>query len=172
MSLKERLLARERPTATYPCRVAPVEETQDAEAALAAARKAALAVRVDDKTATRKAKKILAEAEARRDACYERITLRALPPAEFEALGDTYPDAPDDASDEVRRQHDEEYLHSVFLASVEGDLTDEEWAEFVQQHLSTGERNDLYNLAIAVNGRVRALDPATPKGSTGTRRSA
>lgn len=169
-SLKERLLNRERPTATYPCRVAPVEETQSAETALAVARKTALSVKADDKPAARKAKKMLDDAVARRDACYEPIKLRALPPADFEALGDTYPDAPDDATDEVRRQRDEEYLHAVFLASVEGDLTGPEWTEFVQQHLSTGERNDLFNLAIAVNGRVRALDPSTPKGSTGTRR--
>ncbi|MFE9642358.1 hypothetical protein ACFYOC_25380 [Nocardiopsis alba] len=170
MSLKERLLARERPTATYPCRVAPVEETQDAETALAAARKAALAVKADDKTAARKAKKLLDDATARRNACYESIRLRALPPADFEALGDTYPEADEKDSEEVRRQRDEEYLHGVFLASVEGDLTEAEWTEFVQQHLSTGERNDLYNLAIAVNGRVRALDPSVPKGLTGTRR--
>lgn len=172
MSLKERLLARERPTATYPCRVAPVEETQEAEQGLAAARKVALSVKADDKDATRKAKRLLTQAEKRRDACYEPIVLRALPPAEFEALGDTYPEADEKDSEEVRRQRDEEYLHGVFLASVEGDLTEAEWTEFVQQHLSTGERNDLYNIAIAINGRVRALDPGTPKGSTGTRRSA
>lgn len=170
MSLKERLLGRERPTATYPCRVAPVEETREAEQGLAAARKVALSVKAEDKDAARKAKRLLDKAEKRRDACYEPIVLRALPPADFEALGDTYPDAPEGAPDEVRRAHDEEYLHGVFLASVEGDLTEAEWTEFVQQNLSTGERNDLYNLAIAVNGRVRALDPGTPKGSTGTRR--
>ncbi|WP_017585480.1 hypothetical protein [Nocardiopsis ganjiahuensis] len=168
--LKDRLLSRERPVATYPCRVASVEDTRAAEQGLAAARKAAMAVKDDDKQGAAKAKKLLDAAEKKRDACYEQITLRALPPGAFEDLGDAYPEAEADDSDEVRRQRDEEYLHAVFLASVEGDLTTAEWTEFVQQNLSTGERNDLFNLAIAINGRVRALDPATPKGSTATRR--
>lgn len=163
-ALRDRLLQRERPVATYPCRVASVEETQAAEQALALARKAAMAVNADDKAAARKAKKVLEEAEARRGACYEQIRLRALPPQEFEALGDAYP-VPEDADEQTRRAADERYLHAVFLASVEGDgMTEDDWTSFVHESLSTGERNDLYNLAIAINGRVRALDPSVPKG--------
>lgn len=165
-SMKERLRNRERPVATYPCRVAPVEDTQNAEQALAAARKVALAVKADDKAAARKAKRMLDEAAARRDDCYLHIKLRAMPPKDFEDLADLFPPAPADADEDVHRGADEAYLHAVFLNTVEGDdsMTEDDWTDFVHKNLSTGERNDLYNLAIAVNGKVRALDPATPKG--------
>lgn len=165
-TLKDRLRARERPTATYPCRVATVEETQAAERALALARKAVMAVNADDKAAARKAKKVLEEAQERRDDCYVQIRLRALEPEDFEDLGDAYPQADEKASERARRQADEAYLHAVFLASVEGDdsMTEEDWTDFVRKNLGTGERNDLYNMAVAVNGRVRALDPSVPKG--------
>ncbi|WP_160051426.1 hypothetical protein [Nocardiopsis sp. FR26] len=163
-ALRDRLLSRERPVATYPCRVASVEDTEAAEQALAVARRAALAVREDDKQAAAKAKKLLDAAEKKRDACYEKIRLRALPPEDFEELGDAYPEAEEKADEKTKVASNEAYLHAVFLASVEGDLTEDEWTTFVHQNLSTGERNDLYNLAIAVNGRVRALDPSVPKG--------
>lgn len=162
--LRDRLLQRERPVTFYPVRVASVEETEGAERALALAKQAARGVREDDKAAATKAKKLVEDAQSRRDACYERVPLRALPPAEFEAIGDAHPAAGDDASADAKRAQDETYLHAVFLATVEGDLTEEEWTQFVHQNLSTGERNDLYNLAIAINGRVRALDPSVPKG--------
>ena len=164
-TLKERLRARERPMAVYPCRVATVEETQAAERALTLARQAVLAAGSDDK-AVAKAQKALEEAQERRDGCYAQIRLRALAPEDFEALGDAYPQADEKADEQTRRDADEAYLHAVFLASLEGDesMTDEDWTAFVRENLSTGERNDLYNLGIAVNGRVRALDPSVPKG--------
>jgi len=163
-SLRDRLLNRERPVARYPCRVAPVEETEAAETAFAVARKAAMAVRSDDEKAAAEANKALAAAATARDACYEPIRLRALEPDAFEALQDAYPPAADDAEAKAKQAADEAYLHAVFLATVEGDLTEQEWTTFVHKNLSTGERNDLYNLSIAVNGRVRALNPSVPKG--------
>lgn len=162
--LRDRLLQRERPVAFYKCRVAPVEETLAAEEALAAADTAVRRALASDQTAVQKAKKALAAAQKKRDACYEQLRLQALPPAEFEALADAYPDAPDDADDKTKIAANEAYLHAVFLASVQGDLTEQEWTTFVRTNLSTGERNDLYNLGIAINGRVRALDPSVPKG--------
>ena len=163
-SLRDRLLQRERPVATYVCRVAPVDQTQQAEQELAAAKKAALGVRVDDTKATERARQAAQDALERRDACYEKIRLQALPPAEFEALSDVYPLAGPDADDQTRLEADEAYLHAVFLATVQGDLTEQEWTTFVHTNLSTGERNDLYTLSTAVNGKVRALDPSVPKG--------
>ena len=163
-SLRDRLLQRERPVATYLCRVSPVEDTQAAELALQVAKKAAKGVRSDDKKAADAAKQVLEAAEERRDACYEQIRLQALSPADYEALGDAYPLADQDADDKAHLAANEAYLHAVFLATVQGDLTEQEWTTFVHTNLSTGERNDLYTLANAVNGRVRALDPSVPKG--------
>jgi len=164
-SLKDRLLNRERPVARYPCRVASVEATEAAEKAFAVARKAAMAVRADDEQAAAAAKQALEVAAADRDACYEPVRLRALEPEAFEALQDAYPPADDKADAKAKQVADEAYLHAVFLATVEGEgMTEQDWTAFVHKNLSTGERNDLYNLAIAVNGRVRALDPSVPKG--------
>jgi ParB-like chromosome segregation protein Spo0J len=163
--VRDRLLSRERPVATYPCRVASVEETTAAERALVTAHKAANAVKADDKQALTKAKKTLAAAEKARDACYEKIRLQAMEPKAFEKLQDAYPQADDGADEETRKAADESYLHAVFLGTVQGEgMSEEDWTDFVHRNLSTGERNDLYNMSIAINGRVRALDPATPKG--------
>jgi len=163
-SLRDRLLQRERPVATYTCRVAPVADTQRAEQDLAAALKALRGVRPDDETAAATAQEAVATAQERRDACYEQILLQALPPDAYEAIGDAYPLADEGAEEKVRLAADEAYLHAVFLSCVQGELTSEEWTTFVHTNLSTGERNDLYTLANAVNGRVRALDPSVPKG--------
>jgi hypothetical protein len=163
--VRDRLLSRERPVATYPCRVASVEETQAAERALALARKVANSVKADDKQAAAKAKKALDAAEKKRDACYEQIHLRAMEPKAFEKLQDAYPQADDGADDDAKKAADEAYLHAVFLGTVEGEgMSEEDWTDFVHKNTSTGERNDLYNMSIAVNGRVRALDPSVPKG--------
>lgn len=170
-TMKDRLLNRERPVAVYPCRVASVEDTQAAESALAMARKVAMGVKETDKAAARKAKKVLEDAEAKRDACYVKIRLRAMEPKEFEALSDVYPPAPDDANDDTKKTADEAYLHAVFLGSVEddGSMSEQDWTDFIHHNVGTSERNDIYNMGIAINGRVRALDPATPKGLTATR---
>jgi hypothetical protein len=163
--VRDRLLSRERPVATYPCRVATVEETTAAERALVTAHKAANAVKADDKKAVAAAKRTLDAAEKKRDGCYEKVMLRAMEPKKFEALQDAYPQADDGADEETRKAADEAYLHAVFLGTVQGEgMSEEDWTDFVHTNLSTGERNDLYNMSIAINGRVRALNPSVPKG--------
>lgn len=162
--VRDRLLSRERPVAYYPVRVAPVLDAQDAERALLVARRAAMTVKDDDTQAKAKARRELDRAEKRRDDCYLKLPLRALPPADFEALQDAYPQA-DSEDEKARRAADEEFLRELFLATVEvDDMTAEDWRTFFRDHLSTGERNELYDTALAINGRARSLDPSVPKG--------
>lgn len=165
--LRERLLARERPTVTYPLRVASVAETSEAEAELAAAKRSLRIWEVQDnpdRAKLAKAKKAVERAQAVRDACYAEIVLRAMPPAEFEAIYDAYPE-PENADDTLaRREADEAYMRSVFLASVDSDLTEEEWDKVIAENLSTGERNELFQLANGINGRTRAPGGGVPKG--------
>lgn len=165
--LRERLLARERPSVTYPLRVASTSETAEAEAALAAAKRT-LNIResagTPDRAALAKAKKAVEKAQAARDACYADVVLRALPAREFEALQDAYPEPEDGADDKARRAADEIYFRALFLASVDSDLSEEEWDQVIAENLSTGERNELYQLALGINGRTRALGGNAPKG--------
>lgn len=163
-TLKERLLARERPLIHYPLRTSSVQEAQDAENALNFARRVAMATKANDKKAVNAAKREVAKAQERWDACYTKIPLRAMKPADFEALRTAYPESDSD-DEKVRLAADEAYLWALFLASVEvEDMTEKEWTAFFDEHVSSGERLELYSAAQAVNGQGRTLDPSVPKG--------
>ncbi|ASU83583.1 hypothetical protein CDO52_12980 [Nocardiopsis gilva YIM 90087] len=165
--LRERLLARERPSVTYPLRVASVSETSEAEAELAAAKRSLRiweAQDTPDRAKLAKAKKTVERAQAARDACYAEIVLRALPVRDFEKLQDAYPEPEDGEDTAARREADEAYLRAVFHASVDSDLTEVEWDQVIAENLSTGERNELFQLALGINGRTRAPGGGVPKG--------
>ena len=150
---RERLLARRRPTTIYQLAVeddaAAVAELNAAKDALSTAR-----FRTDEgaEQAAADAEQRLAEARAAVEACYEPVTLTALPPAEFEALVAKPEHAPRDGKDE--RWNAETFPRACFLACVDtGDLSADEWAEFVDGNLSQGEREALFLAAASVNAR-------------------
>jgi hypothetical protein len=160
------------------------EEARAAEAALQEARRALIvwqaqseATASEEKTA--EATQRVEDAQAALDACYTSIVVRALPPSEFEALYDEYPpytappadpknpptEEEKQAAADAKRTAEEAYLRAVFLASVEDDdMTAEDWEAFFAEDVSTGERNDLYDLANTVNTRPRTPAGHVPKG--------
>lgn len=167
MSLRERLRARQRPTTTYPLRVA---DTSEAEREL---REAQVAYRRivrhggGDDPAVAAAKTRLDTAQAAFDECYEMITLVALPPGDLEALLAAHP--PREGQDDGPFNSDT-YPRALFLACVDGhngDMTREDWEHMLDQTCSYGERQELYVLAQALN--TRGPSTAIPKGWTPTR---
>lgn len=149
---RERLLARTRPTDDY--QLAVVDVT-GAVAELEAAKEAldAAGFRTDDAAAV-----AVAEAEARLEksraaveACYEPVTLTALPPKEFEALVAEPEHAAREGKDE--RWNGDTFPRACFLACAPDDLTPQEWEEFVDSSLSQGERESLFLAAVRINAR-------------------
>jgi hypothetical protein len=150
---RERFLARRRPTVDY--QLAVVDDT-DALAELAAAKEALDAARFRDDDgagqAVADAEKRVAKARRALEACYEPVTLTALPPVEFEALVAKPEYAPREGQDE--KWNADTFPRACFLACVDtSDLTTEEWAEFVDSSLSQGERESLFLTAVGLNAR-------------------
>lgn len=166
MGLRDRLRARQRPTTTYPLRVA---DTSEAEREL---RESQVAYRRiarhggEDDPAVRTAKERLDAAQAAFDACFEMITLVALAPADLEALLAAHP--PKGDGDGLFNP--DTYPRELFLACVEGhngDMTREDWEHVLDESCSYGERQELYVLVQALN--TRGPSSAIPKGWTPTR---
>ena len=149
---RERLLARKRPTVDYQLAVA---DDADAVAEMAAAKDALAAAgfRTDEgaAVAVAEAEARLAKARKAVEACYETVTLTALPPAEFEALISKPEHAARDGHEE--KWNAETFPRGCFLACAPDDLTADEWAEFVDANLAQGEREALFMTAIGLNVR-------------------
>lgn len=145
MGLKDRLSARRRPTATYSLRI---DDDTTARAELGAARAAG------DET------RIVAAQQAI-EACYEQVTLTALPPADLETLIAEHP-----APEELRGKsvfNPATFIPALLAACVDSDVTEADWAEYITAGAMTfGEVTDLYNTVWELNYRVP--DPSVPKG--------
>lgn len=166
-SLRERLLARERPSH----RVAL--QMQDPTAAIREAALAEDAWRTchlmpdgpERETAVRKAKRELDKTARAVNACYEQVTVRALPPEDFEHLVAAHPprdvkelkagEEPDEAWDGAK------FPRALFLACVDGELSREEWEKFLDGQCSQAERDQLFFAAQVINVRVPSV--AIPK---------
>lgn len=157
-SQRDRLLGRTRPTVTHNLRV---DDDTDARALVEAAREAlSLALmRIDDR-----AEQAQAEAEERlgkaRDvlaACYEPVVIRAMEPKRFEALVAEHPAR----KDHDERWNEETFGRALFLASVVGELSREEWEQVLDEQCSEGEQNGLFLDAKLVNARMP--DGSVPK---------
>jgi hypothetical protein len=151
---RERLLARKRPTVDYQL---AVEDDADAAAELSAAREAlhAAGFRTDEgaEQAVADAEARLAAARTAVEACYEPVTLTALPPAEFEALVAEPEYAPREGKDE--RWNAETFPRACFLACVDttGEMTAEDWDTFTAENVSDGEREAMFLAAVGINAR-------------------
>lgn len=159
MGLKDRLAARTRPSTSYSLRI----DSDDAARAELIAAQA-----VGDEKRAAKARKAIA-------ACYEQITIVALPPG---PKPNPQPDDPMDLetlraahppTDEQRAKNKDvlfnpqTFVPALLAACVESDVTEAEWAEYVTSGaMSTGEVSALFNLAWEINYRVP--DPTIPLG--------
>lgn len=162
MSLRERLLGRPRPMATYPLRIDDdTEARKSVEQARTLLRILQMQGETAEETAVRKATKDLAKAEAALAACYEKVTLRAMPPEDFEALiGEHKPR--EGSEDQVWNL--DTFPRACLLACVDSDLTEAEWQQVMKEVLSQAELGELANAAIRVN--VRVPDSTLPKDWT------
>lgn len=157
MSLREKLLNRQRPSVTYPLQV---RDTAEAAKRVEEARGAVRLTQLrGDAQQVAKAKRELKQAEKALDDCHVEIVIRALPPAEFEELVKAHPPRKD-TDDEA--WNIETFPRACFLACVEGDMSEQDWDRFVEENCSQGERESLRLAALAVNTRIP--DPSVPKG--------
>lgn len=148
MSLRDRLRARSRPTATHDLRV---EDDTAARNELAAALQDGAPERIE-------------AAQTALQTCYETLHLTALPPADMEALIAAHP-APG-GSDSA--WNPATFIPALLVACVGGDATEDDWAEWTTKGpLSVGESRDLLNAVLAVN--YRTPDLSVGKGSPPTR---
>jgi len=134
--------------------------------------------------AYRAAKKRRADAEAAVDDCYETILLRALPPARFAELEAEHPPTAEQMDQvkterEQAKRRDEElpgwpnyaepFWPALLAEAVDGDMTADDWATFLAEHVSGGEAVGLRAALLNVNHLERAADPLVlPKGWTPT----
>lgn len=156
----KRLLKRKLPTIVYHLRAVEPEVLAAAEDALSEAKAELDLARLyrDDQAdeAVSEATAKVESAQAALAACFEPITLRALPPGEYEALVAAHKD--EKAEDGVDSAG---LRRAAFLACVQGDLSEAEWDEVFAQ-CSMGERVALFATALAVN--IRNTDGSIPKG--------
>jgi hypothetical protein len=159
-SLRDRLRGRARPSLVYEL---PVGDVVAATRTLRQAEEAHRIVQLrsdeDAEEAVAAARAALEQAQAQLAACYERIELVALPPADFEALVALHPARPD--SEDVSWNADS-FPKACFLACAPQELSAAEWDEVLAENLSLAERGELYMVAVAVN--VRLVNAALPKG--------
>lgn len=162
MSLRDRLLGRPRPSATYPLRIDDdTEVRKELERVRTALRLLQFQGDSADEAAVRKANKDLAKAEAKMAATYEYVVLRAMRPDDFEKLiGEHKPR--EGSEDQVWNL--DTFPRACLMECVESDLTEAEWDQVWAEVLSHAEQGELCNAAIRVN--VRVPDSTLPKGWT------
>jgi hypothetical protein len=174
MGLHDRLRARPLPTET-------VRIPVDPEAAATAERDLDAAAWALEEARTRGSAD-LAELRARAAATraavdglqYESVTLRGLPPAEWEALIDQHP-PPEDGARPGAQWNPATFRPALLAACVvpadgEDPPSASDWEQIAKDgSLSAGELNTLFSAAVALNLRTPAS--AVGKGSSATRSS-
>jgi hypothetical protein len=144
MGLKDRLAGRQRPAATHALRI---EDDTVARVELVAARAA------EDES------RVVAAQEAI-EACYEQVTITALPPADMEALLAEHP--PPEGSKGQKIFNPATFVPALLAACVESDVAEEDWAVYVTTGAMTiGEVSALFDAVWSLN--YRAPDPSVPK---------
>jgi hypothetical protein len=172
MGLRDTLRARGLPHVTVPIRAVSSAQVAAAEAELAAAEAALADAELRRAMSTAHRQRVDA-AQAELDDCHTLLTVRALPPAEMEALLAEHP-----AGDETRDRgipFDRTTFIPALLArcvfddpdATEPALAEDEWIEEVAKGSSSlGEIGALFTACWQVNDRTP--DRRIPKGSTPT----
>lgn len=164
MSLRERLKARARPSAPFHLRMA---DDSEAKTALAKAEMELRRTIIADGEGTDEAaaaEQKVADAREQVRACYEELTLTALPPEDLEALIAEHPPTKDQREQDGDATWNEDTFRPALLAAtVEGDVSEEDWADMYQTgQLNLGEFRRLYFACLDVNNRTS--DPHLGKG--------
>lgn len=157
-----RLLRRKPPSVVHHLRAVEPQIERAARGAVLVARErrdmAEFSLSDDQATQLAQAQADLDTANAALADCYEPVTIRALPPAEYEALIARHP---------AREGEDEPYDPAtfgpeLFYACVQGELTRQQWQEEIVPQLSQAEWLELLGAALTVNARFTGGD--IPKG--------
>lgn len=158
MGLREDLLARGLPETTHPIRKGRVVDIKAARVALDEA------TRLRDKAPgiDPEHERAVYDARARLDDCYEDITIRALAPADYEALVSAHPPT-DEQADDGYLWNPESFVPALLAATVDLPWSLQDWCEMCTAGpLALGEITDLFQAAERVNGR--ATDARLGKG--------
>lgn len=148
MGLKDRLAERKRPSTIYQLRI-------DDDSAARAALEAALAYR--SPTGSGDSGRVAA-AQAEIDACYETLTITALPPVEMEALLAAHPATDAQRGKDKTVFNPDTFVAALLAACIDSDVTEADWQEYTTKgSMSTGETNALFAAAWEINYR----DPST-----------
>lgn len=154
MSLKERLSKRELPTDEFPLRIS---DDSEARGDLVAAQyELRLAEAREDAAKTKAAKAKVSKAQKAVDSHYETLILRAIPSVDMEALIEAHP--ADKDSDDAWNV--ETFRPALLAACVEGDMTANDWAEFLAG-CPLGDKRELFTAALRINDR--SPDPSVGK---------
>lgn len=155
MSLRERLRGRERPVETYLLRVDDTADAQQAYNTAVEEFRIAKLIANDGETGPEvdKAQRAVDRARKKIEACFEPVKIRALAPPDYEALLADHP-----AKKDSNEPFGEGFPRALFLACVEGDMSAEEWGEFLDKSCSRQEQLELYGTAILVNNRTTTGD--------------
>ncbi|MGH3427347.1 MAG: hypothetical protein ACRDQZ_07225, partial [Mycobacteriales bacterium] len=147
MGLKDRLAGRPRPTRPYSLRI---DDDTTARAELAAARA------VGDEN------RIVA-AQTAVEACYEQVTITALPPITMEELIAQHPPPQTKPGGQEKIFNPATFVPAVLAACVDSDVTEADWTEYITTGaLTIGEVDDLFHAVWTLN--YRAPSPDLPKG--------
>jgi hypothetical protein len=177
-SQRERLLGRPRPSLPYPILVADMDgPRQELDKVLRTARQAM--IRADEGTPEHAAAVASIEAaQAAVDACYETVTLRALPPAGYEQLKADHPPTAGQVAEAEKLgipppdANVDTLVPEALAAGCDNGMTVEDWATFLAEHCGHGERQELRTVVLGLNEATRfAESTVLPKGSTGIRSS-
>lgn len=190
-SQRDRLLGRPRPSSTHRLLVDPDAEPE-ARAELARVQREVRKVMQRD-SSTQQDKEAATQrqeqAEAKLNACFETIILRALPPRRVEELEAAHPPTADqlarakserdqaqqrgEQSPEWPSWNEETFWPELLSEVVDNDMTTDDWTAFLSENVSSGERRSLQLAALQVNLQERAADPVViPKGLMTTLNSA
>lgn len=168
MGLRERLGKRQPPTATVALRINPSSsEADDAKEALRQAEELLrLAEGARHHERLPELRTAVEAAQARVDAAFEYVTLKALSAPEFEALLSAHPPRPDQRSEGLSWNRDT-FFPAILAACVEGPETEQDWAEMLRDGTFVmGEFSALISTAMQLNDR--SPDVSLGKGSTTT----
>lgn len=99
-------------------------------------------------------------AQAKVDACFEKVRLHALPGPRFEALMAEHPPTAEDEENDLAH-HDATFLPALLVECADNGWTIEDWVEEIDE-LSVGERAELRETVTHLN--TRSWSSQIPKG--------
>lgn len=169
MALRDRLRERQRPQAVVALRIDSSFAADEADRHLAqVTAELRQADELGDKEAVAQLSAALVEAQARVDAAYEYVTVRALPASDMELLIESHPPTAKQLEADPRVTFNRLTFYPALLAAcVETPETEQDWEEIIGSgEMVLGEINTLVNVAMELNDRAPSV--SLGKGMTPT----